>query len=40
MSEEEKNVYVENMKYIVNSRLMLGQRIIESDFYRQAHIIE
>ena len=36
MSEEEKNVYVENIKYIVNSRLKLGQLIIENDYYRQA----
>ena len=36
MTEEEKNVYVENVKYIVNSRLRLGQLIIENDYYRQA----
>ena len=35
-TEEEKNVYVENVKYIVNSRLRLGQLIIENDYYRQA----
>lgn len=28
MSEEEMNVYVENIKYIVNSRLKLGQLIL------------
>ena len=36
MSEEEMNVYVENIKYIVSSRLKLGQLIIENDYYRQA----
>lgn len=36
MSEEEKNAYVENIKYIVSSRLSLGQLIIENDYYRQA----
>lgn len=36
MSKEEMNVYVENIKYIVSSRLKLGQLIIENDYYRQA----
>lgn len=36
MSEEEKNAYVENVKYIVESRLKLGQLIIENDYYRTA----
>ncbi|OUP86514.1 hypothetical protein B5F07_00545 [Lachnoclostridium sp. An169] len=36
MSQEEQNVYVENTKYIVESRLKLGQLIIENDYYRQA----
>ena len=34
MSEEEKNVYVENMKYLMQCRLKLGQLIIENDYYR------
>ncbi len=34
MSEEEKNVYVENMKYLMQCRLKLGQLIIENDCYR------
>lgn len=36
MSKEEMNVYVENIKYIVSSRLKPGQLIIENDYYRQA----
>ena len=36
MTQEEQNVYVENTKYIVESRLKLGQLIIENDYYRQA----
>lgn len=36
MTKEEENVYVENIKYIVNSRLKLAQLIIENDYYRQA----
>ena len=34
MSEEERNVYVENMKYLMQCRLKLGQLIIENDYYR------
>ncbi len=36
MSGEEQNVYVENIKYLVNGRLKAGQLIIENDYYRQA----
>ena len=36
MTQEEQDVYVENTKYIVESRLKLGQLIIENDYYRQA----
>ena len=36
MSQKEQDVYVENVKYIVASRLKLAQLIIENDYYRQA----
>lgn len=36
MSEEEQNVYVENMKYLVECRLRLGQLIIENNYYSTA----
>ena len=36
MTEEEKKVYVENVKYIVSGRLKLAQLIIENDYYRLA----
>lgn len=34
MSEEEQNVYVENMKYLMQCRLKLAQFIIENDYYK------
>lgn len=36
MSEEEQNVYVENMKYLAACRLKLAELIIENDYYRKA----
>lgn len=36
MTEEEKNVYVENKKYLADCRLRLGELIIETDYYRKA----
>lgn len=36
MSSEDQNVYVENMKYLVDCRLRLGQLIIENNYYSQA----
>lgn len=36
MSEEEQKVYIENMKYLMQCRLKLGQLIIENDYYRTA----
>lgn len=36
MSAEEQKIYVENMKYLVECRLRLGELIIENDYYKTA----
>lgn len=36
MSEDEQNVYVENMKYLASCRLKLAELIIENDYYAKA----